>query len=289
MASKVLAILQCLILFSFSGCALNQLPANENKTVVHGSTARIPEDNRQGRIRPLGFPMHWGGSKGTRCLDCHVDHTRHAEMGRKGGGGAGVHRCLSCHQGCGARLRTATRSSRGCLGPIRFSGPGPIPAKPLLITACNLCHPREYKEFSTYTTMHSQLSCTTCHHVWHGVIPRCTQCHPPHGAGLNNMACTKCHPPHMVLRIRFPAGSPNNLCTGCHRGVYRDMKEAGDGHRALSCISCHPGEHGTTKRCIQCHKGVHKGQKGKGISAKYYVCTRCHGQAHALIVHPREH
>ncbi len=282
----ILLMFLCLVSSLFPGCARHhRLSAGDNKTVVQVSTIGVPESSAERPARHPGFSMHWGGRKVASCMDCHVDHTHRAVAGERGEG-AGAQRCLSCHQGCGARQALSGGPPGGCLRPVRSSGPGPIPARPLLITACNLCHPKEYKEFSTYITMHSQFSCTTCHHVWHGVIPRCTQCHPRHGAGLNGIGCTKCHPPHMVLRIKFPARSPGNICIGCHRGAYEDLKEAGGRHRGLRCTTCHPGEHGTTKRCIQCHGDVHKRGKGGGIAPEYHMCTRCHGQAHVLIIHP---
>ncbi len=194
-----------------------------------------------------------------RCTRCH-DHPH----------GPALTRCTSCHQEAHAPLD--------------------IPASRALANGCYVCHPKIDKDIKTFTTQHTRLYCTACHHTRHGYKPRCTQCHQPH-RGTPPMPgpirpdrdpldrCTSCHNPHRALKVHFPVNTDNMTCALCHRNAYTQLKASGTRHAAFRCVKCHPGQHKTIKRCTQCHGEPHPAR----LTDRHRTCGSCHGVAHSIV------
>lgn len=184
--------------------------------------------------------------------------------------GEDLQQCSTCHQEAHAPLY--------------------IPAGRALSQKCYACHPVPDKEIKTFSTRHTDLYCTACHHTQHGHIPDCLECHQPHtgtvptpGMMLQGQGpldqCISCHPPHTVLNVVYHDNTANEVCTYCHRKAREMLHRTNTKHTALPCIQCHPDKHKTIKRCTECHGRPHPDDMLK----KFSSCGGCHGVAHSVV------
>ena len=179
--------------------------------------------------------------------------------------------CSSCHQEAHAPLD--------------------IPASRALSQGCYVCHPKLSKDIKTFSTRHTDLYCTACHHTKHGTIPDCLECHQQHtgttpesGGMAQSTApldqCVSCHPPHKALKVAYPNTTPNSVCSYCHRKAKEMLLKRNTKHTALPCIQCHPDQHKTIKRCKECHgSSPHPDY----MLEKFRTCGGCHGVAHSVV------
>lgn len=166
-----------------------------------------------------------------------------------------------------------------------------IPASRALSQGCYVCHPKLSKEMKTFSTRHTDLYCTACHHTKHGTIPDCLECHQQHtgttptSGGIEpNMnafdQCVTCHPPHKALKVAYPNTTANAICSYCHRKAGEMLRNSNTKHSALPCSRCHPDQHKTIKRCKECHG---KTPHPDFMLKKFRTCGGCHGVAHSLV------
>ncbi len=194
-----------------------------------------------------------------KCARCH-QHPHGEEL---------VH-CSNCHQEAHAPLF--------------------IPASDDLAQGCNVCHEKLSKDINTFTTQHTELYCTACHHTRHGEIPECLECHQGHKGSLPGAEaiemdrtplgqCLNCHLPHKALKIVYPDDTANMTCAYCHRKASEMLDKTMSRHSALPCIQCHPEKHRNIKRCKECHGTPHPAEMIK----KFTTCGQCHGVAHSIM------
>ncbi len=194
-----------------------------------------------------------------KCTRCH-DHPHGEELTK----------CSSCH--------------------TEAHTPLDIPATLSLAKGCHVCHPAIDKEIKTFTTQHTELYCTACHHTRHGYIPECLECHQPHKGlfpdsegymwPISDLShCLMCHSPHKALNVTYPDDTPNTTCALCHRKAYEMLKKSHTKHSRFRCTKCHPKRHKTIKRCRQCHGQPHP----PAMIKRFGSCGKCHGVAHSII------
>ncbi len=221
--------------------------------------------------------------RGVACRQCHQKfhvfvpgRTRYQDV---------LPKCTRCHDHPHGEELTDCSSCH-----TEAHTPLDIPATLSLSQGCRVCHPQFEKEIKTYTTQHTELYCTACHHTRHGYIPKCLECHQPHkgvfpvAAGNKEWEtpldqCTRCHPPHKALNVTYPNNTDNNTCGLCHRKALEMLKQSHTKHSKLRCTKCHPGKHKTIKRCRQCHGQPHP----VAMFKKFGSCGKCHGVAHSII------
>ncbi len=194
-----------------------------------------------------------------KCTRCH-EHPHGEELVQ----------CSSCHQEAHAPLS--------------------IPASRALSQGCYVCHPALDKEMKTFSTRHTDLYCTACHHTRHGYVPDCLECHQQHtgtvptpgrmtpGTGPLDQ-CLSCHPPHKAFKVAYAETTPNIACAYCHRKAKEMLQKSNTKHTALQCTQCHPDKHKTIKRCNECHGRPHPEEMLK----KFNSCGGCHGVAHSVV------
>ncbi|HEB50718.1 MAG TPA: hypothetical protein ENI89_08925 [Desulfobulbus sp.] len=259
---------------------------NEESASIYRQVPRPPSRQQCIRCHPvIANLLRTNGGKHGRvdCRQCHLQY--HTYVPGKTRREDILPKCTRCHDHPhGPTLTRCTSCHQEAHTPLD------IPASRALANGCYVCHPKIDKDIKTFTTQHTRLYCTSCHHTRHGYIPRCTQCHQPH-RGTPPMAgairpdqdplnrCTSCHNPHRALNVHFPPTTDNSTCALCHRNAYTQLKSSGTRHAAFHCVKCHPGRHKTIKRCTQCHGEPHPPR----LTENYRTCGKCHGIAHSIV------
>jgi predicted CXXCH cytochrome family protein len=217
------------------------------------------------------------------CRQCHLEF--HTFIAGKTNYEDILPKCARCHEHPhGEELLQCSSCHQEAHSPLY------IPASRALSQGCYVCHPGPDKDIKTFSTRHTDLYCTACHHTKHGNIPECLECHKKHtetlpapGKMTQSSApldqCLSCHPPHKALKVAYPDDTPNAVCGYCHRKAREMLEQSNTKHTALLCIKCHPDQHKTIKRCIECHGTPHPEQMLK----KFNSCGGCHGVAHSLV------
>lgn len=194
-------------------------------------------------------------------------------------------KCSRCHQQPhGEQLVQCSKCHQEAHAPLF------IPASAELAQGCYVCHEELSKDIKTFTTQHTELYCTACHHTSHGNTPDCLECHQGHkgsppnpepmGPDLTPLGqCLNCHPPHKALKVIYPDDTPNITCAYCHRKAAEMLDKTVSKHSALQCILCHPAKHRTIKRCKECHGSPHPEKMVKNFT----TCGQCHGVAHSIM------
>ncbi|HFQ88687.1 MAG TPA: hypothetical protein ENK27_01310 [Desulfobulbus sp.] len=285
----LLPVLACLVLFSvLAGCTAPSGGDNreERGAAIYRKIPAPPSRQQCEQCHPViaNLLRTNGGKHGQ--LDCRQCHLRfHTYEPGKTRRKDILPKCTRCHDHPhGPKLTHCTSCHQQAHTPLD------IPASRALANGCYVCHPKIDKEIKTFTTQHTRLYCTACHHTRHGYKPQCTQCHQPH-RGTPPMAtairpdrapldkCTNCHNPHKALKVHFPPTTPNTTCALCHRNAYTMLRASGTKHAAFHCVKCHPGQHKTIKRCRQCHGIPHPPR----LIKNFRTCGSCHGVAHSIV------
>lgn len=217
------------------------------------------------------------------CRQCHLQI--HVYLGAKANYEEILPKCTRCHEHPhGEKLVQCSRCHQEAHAPLT------IPAGRSLAEGCFVCHPDLDKEMKTFTTRHTELYCTACHHTKHGYIPDCLECHQPHtgtvprpGRMTANTGpldqCLSCHPPHKAFKVAYAQTTPNAACAYCHRKAKHMLQKSNTKHSRLQCTQCHPEKHKTIKRCNECHGRPHPEAMLKNFSS----CGGCHGVAHSVV------
>ena len=157
-----------------------------------------------------------------------------------------------------------------------------IPGAALTNDACMSCHTKETNLITTNVSRHTTaVSCADCHHVRHGYIPNCNECHESHSPGyaMDDAACMSCHPVHTPKKITYSRKeNPDLICAGCHDSVYGLLQNNPTKHTDVRCSDCHSA-HARIPLCTECHPQPHS---AKMLANR--TCGECHGIAHDLPV-----
>ena len=217
------------------------------------------------------------------CRQCHLDF--HTYVPGKTNYTDILPKCARCHEHPhGEDLVDCSGCHQEAHSPLV------IPASRALSQGCYVCHVDPDKDIKTFTTRHTDLYCTACHHSKHGHIPDCLECHKKHegtvptpGRMTPNQApldqCTDCHPPHKVFKVAYSNQIPRTVCTFCHRKAGEMLSRRKTKHSLLACTFCHPDQHQAIKRCVDCHGKPHPDKMLK----KFSTCGGCHGVAHSVV------
>lgn len=235
----------------------------------------------------------WQG--GVTCENCHGDATKHLEA--DGGKETIVsyasltteqitETCLKCHERVGEQAHSRL-SEHGAAG--------------VACTSCHTVHPSAEElrihnakgKSAMLPASQSQL-CLSCHNevksdfnkpthhrLVEGVL-ECTNCHNPHGSGLD----------HQVK------AEPRDLCVSCHADKKGPFSFQHDAASIDGCMGCHES-HGSSGKhllkfrdsrqlCLSCHsretgKGV---PHGRASMTTMGDCTKCHTEIHGSNKNP---
>lgn len=149
----------------------------------------------------------------------------------------------------------------------------------LMLNSCPDCHSKPFEQLSKFPSVHSKLSCTTCHKT-HGFVPSCNACHKPHFTGQEIKTCAaECHPAHAPREISYKKDTDARTCKACHESIHTKLIKSPSRHAKVNCAACHT-KHGHIPSCSECHKTAHS----KELLAKFPTCLTCHQDAHDLPV-----
>lgn len=153
--------------------------------------------------------------------------------------------------------------------------------EPLLPVECGQCHTKHYYDLKNDGGNH-RFACQDCHEIIHAynprknnydeIMPKCNQCHDqPHGTKI--VDCLTCHSnPHTPKQI--PANELlADICSECHSGPAKQLKENPSAHTEQGCQSCHYERHGYIPSCFDCHEGHIEDQAVE-------TCANCHQEVH---------
>jgi predicted CXXCH cytochrome family protein len=199
------------------------------------------------------------------CQACHEGHRPQRENN--------VPACALCHAGS-AHYELA--SCRGCHDP---HAPLEIDLQGDVGAVCLSCHALQGEELQGRPSLHSELSCTTCHAGRHRAETSCGSCHAPHAPTMAEADCRLCHQAHMPTALNYGAAIPSQHCVACHQDAGGKLAATPTRHRDVSCATCHPQQHGAIAACADCHGTPH----AKGMHERFPNCGDCHGPAHDLI------
>ena len=181
-----------------------------------------------------------------RCNLCHFDSPHYDQI-----------QCFNCH--------------RNPHRPLEIKLPKKAHAE------CLTCHETQGVELVQFSSYHSTLVCTDCHHE-HRELPECLSCHKTHDAAMAEESCQACHGPHKPLELAYSDDVPTSLCSPCHGEAAALLGQTQRKHGELNCAKCHLHKHGTIPACEDCHGKTH----AREIHNKFSSCSECHGVAHDL-------
>jgi len=221
-----------------------------------------------------------GGKHQIECVDCHTQF--HMYNPKKRPYEAVIPQCEICHgvfHGKGTKEALLLDCASCHTDP---HAPLIIPAAALSNNACMSCHVKETKQITDNISRHTtEVACADCHHVKHGYIPQCNECHEPHSPGyeMDDNTCMGCHPVHMPAKITYSEDTPNLICAGCHEKAYGLLQNNHTKHTDVMCSECHSA-HKKIPLCSECHGLPHS----KRMMQDTTKCGNCHGIAHNLPV-----
>lgn len=239
------------------------------------------------------------GEMGTRlgpgqrliCLSCHKLH--HGK-GQRYMLAAELHDgelCLRCHEerrdllGSAHDLRRNFPEERNRLGMTAETG-GPC-------SSCHMFH-RYARAPEASDIDPGGGKCITCHQegrvAAHKALPELNHAGAP---------CTACHNPHDAQTPHFLAGTPADLCAGCHAN---QMALLGGPHDSVQAADKWPAAAvATHDRCLACHRPHGTLETGRfrvlpvdGTPGPADVCRACHAdadfgaQSAIAMLHPRD-
>jgi hypothetical protein len=259
-------------------------------------------------------PLDYGGVRGTRCEDCHVNPHRVAWDGD----------CESCHardatpwNAAAAKIDAALHLRTGFpLSPphdepecarchaegLPYAERFPDPPRPP--ESCAVCHEDVHKgqfagkgcldcheqdrwkpariDHSSFPLRfaHEKVECASCHKegAFRGTARTCAGCHEDvHKGQFGKRSCDACHTEKAFLPSLYD--------------VPRHERFALAGaHRAVSCRGCHADGRfaGTAHSCKACHEDPHGGQFAR--ETRKGDCTACHAaDASTFAIRPFDH
>jgi hypothetical protein len=222
-----------------------------------------------------------GGKHQIECVDCHKEF--HVFNPKKRPYETAIPKCETCHgvfHGDGTKETPLVDCASCHTDP---HAPLIIPGSALGNDACMSCHTKETKQITDNVSRHTtEVACSDCHHVKHGYIPQCNECHESHSPGfaMDDNACMSCHPVHMPAKITYSEKDTSNIiCAGCHDQAYGLLQNNYTKHTDVKCSECH-SVHKRIPLCSECH-GMPHSKKMMHDTAK---CGDCHGIAHDLPV-----
>ena len=221
-----------------------------------------------------------GGKHQIECVDCHTQF--HMFNPKKRPYETVIPLCETCHgvfHGEGTKEAPLVDCDSCHTDP---HAPLIIPGAVLSNNACKSCHTKETKQITENVSRHTtEVSCADCHHVKHGYIPQCNECHESHSPeySMDDNACLGCHPVHMPTKITYSKkDTPNLICAGCHTQAYDLLQNNYTKHTDVKCSDCHSA-HKKIPLCSECHGIPHSKRMLQGTK-----CSDCHGIAHNLPV-----
>lgn len=214
-----------------------------------------------------------GGKHRFDCQECH--EVFHAYNPRKNNYEELMPLCTTCHgEQHGPKQTDCISCHQNPHAPLK------VPAMDRLGESCADCHAGPKKELSQFPSLHTEQDCQSCHHEKHGYIPNCSECHDGHYEAQPVQDCSSCHVRvHAPLKIRLPANSVTQTCSGCHDDVYGKWQNTPSKHGKVSCVTCHQ-EHGKVPDCRECHSEPHS----KMQLEMFPNCLTCHIDVHDLPV-----
>jgi len=222
-----------------------------------------------------------GGKHQIECVECHTQF--HMFNPKKRPYETVIPQCETCHgvfHGEGTKDTPLVDCASCHTDP---HAPLIIPGSVVTHAACMSCHANETKQITDNVSRHTtEVSCSDCHHVKHGYIPQCNECHESHSPEhkMDDAACMSCHPVHMPAKITYSRQeTPNLICAGCHEQAYGLLKNNITKHTDVKCSDCHSA-HKLIPLCSECHGKPHSSRMMQDTAK----CGDCHGIAHNLPV-----
>ncbi len=288
----IVVTILCSALLLLANTLTSASPAKTAALIKKGATSRYPEHKETLTTKDcmqchptITTLLRTRGARHSRveCRQCHLEF--HNYVPGKTNYNDILPKCSRCHaHPHGDELVQCSGCHQEAHAPLA------IPASRALSQGCYVCHATPDKEIKTFTTRHTDLYCTACHHTKHGLIPDCLECHKKHTGTIPTPGkisanttsldqCTSCHPPHKVLKVAYSETTPNGICGYCHRKASEMLERRETKHSRLTCTRCHPDQHKTIKRCTECHGRPHPEEMLK----KFSPCGSCHGVAHSVV------
>ncbi|MBN1956900.1 MAG: cytochrome C [Desulfuromonadales bacterium] len=213
-----------------------------------------------------------GGRHQFDCRGCHAIF--HAYNPRKNNYAELMPACTNCHDLVHGERHTV------CLN--CHSNPHAAARAPAIAGVsqfCSDCHQEQQAQLVVLPSRHTQLSCDSCHHTRHGLIPSCEECHQPHFDGQPMTSCSACHDVHQPLVIALGKNVDLRTCSDCHQDIYGKWQKTTSKHGQVGCSECH-GQHKQIPDCRSCH-GIPPAHS-PAMLKKFPRCLDCHLDVHDL-------